>query len=214
MTVLSLAGQPNVGKSSIFNTLTGMRQHVGNWPGKTVEKKEGFFNLPSGSQARLIDLPGIYSLTSNTIEEVITRDFILKNKPDAIINVVDASNLERNLYLTTEIMDLGQPVIIALNMTDLAGQKGYHIDLLALAGALGLPVAPVVATRKNGLDELYHSLDTLIVQAKESRGHFRFSPPVEGIIENITGRLQKYGFGDYPQRWLAIKLLEDDPQAR
>lgn len=213
--VLSLAGQPNVGKSSIFNAFTGMRQHVGNWPGKTIEKKEGFFSLPDKSQARLIDLPGIYSLTSNTIEEVIARDFILQNKPDAIINVVDASNLERNLYLTTEIMDLGRPVIIALNMTDLAEQKEYRIDLPALSGALGLPVAPAVASRKDGLRELYHSLDGLIAQAKQSSpGRFRFSPATEEIIEDLAGRLKTHNFGDYPLRWLAIKLLERDNQAR
>ncbi len=214
MAVLSLAGQPNVGKSSIFNAFTRLRQHVGNWPGKTVEKKEGFFNLPGGQTACLIDLPGIYSLTSNTIEEIVARDFILQNKPDAIINVVDASNLERNLYLTTEIMDLERPVIIALNMADLAEQKGYHIDLPALAGALGLPVAPVVATRKSGLDEFYQSLDQLIIEAKQGRGRFHFSPLVEEIIENITGRLKAHDFGVYPLRWLVIKLLEGDQKAR
>jgi len=214
MTVLSLAGQPNVGKSSIFNALTKMRQHVGNWPGKTVEKKEGFFSLPDGQRVSLIDLPGIYSLTSNTIEEIITRDFILKEKPDAIINVVDASNLERNLYLTTEIMDLERPLIIALNMTDLAGQKGYHIDLPALALALGVPVMPVVATHKNGTDEFYHSLASLVAQAQENRGRFHFSPPVEGIIADITDRLKTHDFGDYPVRWLSIKLLEGDQKAR
>ena len=203
-----------MGKSSIFNAFTGLRQHVGNWPGKTVEKKEGFFNLPSGQTASLIDLPGIYSLTSNTIEEIIARDFILQNKPDAIINVVDASNLERNLYLTTEIMDLDSPVIIALNMTDLAGQKGYHIDLPALAEALGLLVAPVIATRKSGLDEFYQSLDQLIIRAKQERGRFRFSPSLEEMIENIAGRLRVYDFGVYPLRWLVIKLLEGDQKAR
>jgi ferrous iron transport protein B len=191
-----------------------MRQHVGNWPGKTVEKKEGIFNLSDGSQARLIDLPGIYSLTSNTIEEVIARDFILQEKPDAIINVVDASNLERNLYLTTEILDLGRPVIIALNMTDLSEKKGYHIDLPALAEELGLPVVPVVATKKRGLDGLSDSLDKLIMQANQILGRFHFSPPVEVIIENFTERLMKYDFGNYPLRWLIIKLLEGDLQAR
>lgn len=214
MTVLSLAGQPNVGKSSIFNALTRMRQHVGNWPGKTVEKKEGFFIFPDGGQARLIDLPGIYSLTSNTIEEIVARDFIVEEQPDAIINVVDASNLERNLYLTTEILDLGRPVIIALNMTDLARRKGYRIDLDALSRELGLPVVPVVATSKNGLDELYHPLDKWIAQADKNRGHFHFSQLVEGTIDNIAERLKKHSFGNYPLRWLVIKLLEGDPQAR
>jgi ferrous iron transport protein B len=205
-----------------------MRQHVGNWPGKTVEKKEGIFNLSGGRQATLIDLPGIYSLTSNTIEEVIARDFILQEKPDAIINVVDASNLERNLYLTTEILDLGRPVIIALNMTDLSEQKGYHFDLPALAEELGLPVVPVIATRKRGLDELKNSLDKLILKASQpgthpvdgqrrgavGRGRFHFSLLVEEIIEKFTERLKIYDFGNYPLRWLIIKLLEGDLQAR
>lgn len=214
MTVFALAGQPNVGKSSVFNALTKLRQHVGNWPGKTVEKKEGIFNLPDGRKASLIDLPGIYSLTSHTIEEIVTRDFILQNEPDAIINVVDASNLERNLYLTTEILELGRPVIIVLNMMDLAEQKGYHIDLPALARALGLPVVPVVATRKNGLGELYQSIDQHINQEKKHKGDFHFSPEVEGVISNISGCLKKYKFEYYQLRWLVIKLLEDDPQAR
>ena len=212
--VLALAGQPNVGKSSVFNTLTGLRQHVGNWPGKTVEKKEGFFKLSDGRQVSLIDLPGTYSLTSSTIEEIITRDYILQDKPDAIINVADTSNLERNLYLTTELLDLGRPVILILNMMDLAGQKGYRIDVPALAEALGLPIVTTVAARKSGLDELYRSLDKLIARADKQRGNFHFSPLVERIIENVGVRLKKYTFEGYPLRWLSIKLLEDDLQIR
>ncbi|OAT85499.1 ferrous iron transport protein B [Desulfotomaculum copahuensis] len=214
MAVIALTGQPNVGKSSVFNALTKLRQHVGNWPGKTVEKKEGVFTLPDGRQVSLIDLPGTYSLTSHTIEEIVTRDFVLENKPDAIINVVDASNLERNLYLTTEILELGRPVVVVLNMMDLAGQKGYRIDLQALAGALGLPVVPVVATRKTGLEELYKLIEQSIDGKNQNRGNFHFSPPVEELIRKITARLQGYYFHNYPYRWLAIKLLEDDPQAR
>ena len=128
--------------------------------------------------------------------------------------MVDASNLERNLYLTTEIMDMERPVIIALNMTDLSRQKGYQIDLPALAGALGLPLVPVIATDKRGLDELAHSLDRLIIQADRNLGRFHFSPLVEGIVEKFTERLEKHDFGQYPLRWLIIKLLEGDPQVR
>ncbi len=212
--ILALAGQPNVGKSSVFNTLTGMQQHVGNWPGKTVEKKEGLFTLSDGRRISLIDLPGTYSLTSNTIEEIITRDFILQTRPDAIINVVDTSNLERNLYLTTELLDLGRPVVMILNMMDLADQKGYSIDAPALSEALGLPVITAVASRKNGLNELYSSLDNLIAASDKHRGNFCFSPPVEQVIANIGERLQHYSFEGHPVRWLAIKLLEDDAQIK
>ncbi len=203
----------------MFNVLTKLRQHVGNWPGKTVEKKEGTFALPDGQQVSVIDLPGTYSLTSHTIEEIIARDFVVQSRPDAIINMVDASNLERNLYLTTELMELGRPVVVVLNMMDMAKQKGYHIDLNALAGALGVMVVPMVATRKTGLEELYRSIEQLINQKVEDSRYtqgkkFHFSSSVEEIIQKLTNGLERYSFENYPVRWLAIKLLEDDPQAR
>jgi ferrous iron transport protein B len=219
MTEVALAGQPNVGKSSVFNSLTKLRQHVGNWPGKTVEKKEGDFELPSGRKVRIIDLPGIYSLTSHTLEEIVTRDFILQNKPDAIINVVDASNLERNLYLTTELLELGRPIIIVLNMMDLAKKKGYRIDLETLSGALGVPVVSMAITQKTDLAEFHNSIDHLIDKKKAANksgraSAFRFSEPVEKTIRQLTEILTRYKFDGYPIRWLAIKLLEDDEQAR
>ncbi|HUW63570.1 MAG TPA: ferrous iron transport protein B [Spirochaetia bacterium] len=211
MTVIALTGQPNVGKSSVFNALTGLRQHVGNWPGKTVEKKEGTMTWPDGREARLIDLPGTYSLTSHTLEELVTRDFILQDNPELIINVVDAANLERNLYLTTEVMDLERPVVVLLNMMDLAGQKGYHIDVAALSAALGLPVLPLVTNRRADLTGLYELVGRSINQPA-ARGNFRFSVAVEDVLGKIAALLPKYDLAHYPPRWLAIKLLEDDTQ--
>ena len=129
---VALAGNPNAGKSSLFNELTGSRQHVGNWPGKTVERKQGSF-IQDGVEVELVDLPGIYSLSAFSIEEIVARDYILDEKPDAIVSVVDASNLERNLYLTIQLLELGLPVIVALNMSDLATSRGLRIDQQALS---------------------------------------------------------------------------------
>ena len=133
---IALAGNPNVGKSTLFNALTGSRQHVGNWPGKTVEKKDGRLRLGE-EEVVVVDLPGTYSLTAYSIEEIITRDFIVNEKPTAVIAVVNAANLDRNLYLVTQLIELGMPVIVALNMTDVAKRRGLHISLLGLSERLG-----------------------------------------------------------------------------
>jgi len=150
---VALAGNPNAGKSSLFNELTGSRQHVGNWPGKTVERKQGSF-IQDGVEVELVDLPGIYSLSAFSIEEIVARDYILDEKPDAIVSVVDASNLERNLYLTIQLLELGLPVIVALNMSDLATSRGLRIDQQALSRSLGAPILPTVANRGQGIAEL------------------------------------------------------------
>ncbi|TFG49629.1 MAG: ferrous iron transporter B, partial [Anaerolineales bacterium] len=144
---IALAGNPNVGKSTLFNALTGSHQHVGNWPGKTVEKKEG--RLQIGDQEILVvDLPGTYSLTAYSIEEIIARDYIVNNKPDAVVAVVNASNLDRNLYLVTQLIELGIPVIVALNMTDVARRRGIAISLKGLSERLGgIPVVETVGNR-------------------------------------------------------------------
>ncbi|MEX1248101.1 MAG: FeoB small GTPase domain-containing protein [Anaerolineales bacterium] len=150
---VALAGNPNAGKSSLFNQLTGSRQHVGNWPGKTVEKKQGSF-FQDGVEIELVDLPGIYSLSAFSIEEVIARDYILNEKPDAVVAVVDASNLERNLYLTVQLLELGSPLIVALNMSDLAAARGLRIDLELLHKSLGAPTLATVASRGGGVEAL------------------------------------------------------------
>lgn len=154
MLTIALAGNPNAGKSTIFNALTGSRQHVGNWPGKTVEKKEGFCKH-DGREIRVVDLPGTYSLNAFSLEEVIARDYILKEKPDVVIDVLDATNIERNLYLAVQLLELGARVVIALNMSDVAEAGGLRIDTTKLsAGLHGIPIVRTVASKGEGIKDL------------------------------------------------------------
>jgi ferrous iron transport protein B len=151
---IALAGNPNAGKSTIFNALTGLHQHTGNWPGKTVEKKEGLIQHDR-LKINIVDLPGTYSLTAYSPEEIIARDFIIEQRPDLVINVIDATNLERNLYLTVQILELDVPVVIALNMTDDLQREGAKIDLDQLSQLLGnIPVVPTTANQGKGIPEL------------------------------------------------------------
>lgn len=154
---VALAGNPNVGKSTVFNALTGLRQHTGNWPGKTVERKEGTVRYSSG-EMRIIDLPGTYSLTAVSVEEVVARDFIVLDKPDVTVVVVDATNLERNLYLVTQVLELTDNVVVALNMMDQAETEGIKIDVRNLSNLLGVLVIPIVARRKKGIDDLLEAI--------------------------------------------------------
>ena len=157
---VALAGNPNVGKSTVFNALTGARQHVGNWPGKTVEKKEGVLKY-DGLSFSVIDLPGTYSLSAYSPEEQIARDYIVKEKPGVVVNVVDAASMERNLYLTAQILETGIPLIIALNMEDVADSRGLEIDAQKLSELLGgVPVIPMVASRDRGIRELKATIAT------------------------------------------------------
>jgi len=159
---LALAGNPNAGKTSIFNALTGSRQHVGNWPGKTVAKSEGTFRH-GDIVGRLVDLPGTYSLSALSPEEIIARDYLLTGEADAVINVVDATNLERNLYLTTQLLELGIPLIVALNVSDSARAQGIRIDLERLSLLLGrAPIIETVGHRARGLEELLDAAVTLV----------------------------------------------------
>jgi ferrous iron transport protein B len=155
---IALAGNPNVGKSTVFNALTGSRQHVGNWPGKTVEKKEGVLKH-NNRELTVVDLPGTYSLSAFSLEEQIARDYIVEEQPKVVVDVVDAANIERNLYLTAQILETGIPVIIALNMKDLADSRGLKINATQLSEMLGgTPVIPMVASRGQGLDELKQAI--------------------------------------------------------
>ena len=160
---IALAGNPNSGKSTVFNALTGARQHVGNWPGKTVEKKEGICTFDD-YEIHVVDLPGTYSLTAYSMEEIIARDFIVEGKPDVVVDIVDASNLERNLYLAVQILELGANLVLDLNMMDMAEARDHRIDVKALSELLGVPVVPTVANKGEGIKELL----TTIVKAAEA----------------------------------------------
>lgn len=210
--LVALAGQPNVGKSTLFNLLTGLHQHVGNWPGKTVERKEGRFTY-GGVSYRLVDLPGTYSLTANSPEEVIAREFILQERPDVVIAVVDAATLERSLYLVAELLALPAPVVVALNMMDVARQEGMEIEPEVLQAALGVPVVPMTATRGEGVEAL---LETV---ARVARGEVPYSPRLPQIredhrpvLEELEGLILGYVPAPYPREWVALKLLEGDPE--
>ncbi len=213
---LCIAGNPNSGKTTLFNALTGAKQHVGNWPGVTVEKKEGKLEY-EGREFTLIDLPGIYSLTAYSLEEVVSRDFILKERPDVVINIVDATNLERNLYLTTQLLELGVPVILALNMMDEAEKKGYKIKIPHLEKLLGVPIIPMVAARGIGKDELLKKVMEILsgkirVIPRTPSYRKEIETAITSIAEVLATQLPKDFTKKYPPRWLALKLLEQDEE--
>jgi len=211
---VALVGNPNSGKTTLFNNLTGAKQHVGNWPGVTVEKKDGSCSI-RGCKIKVIDLPGVYSLTAYSIDEVIARDYIVEEHPDVVVDIVDASNLERNLYLTVQLLEMGANVIVALNMMDSAGSKGHQIDADALSGLLGVPVVPMVASRDRGTEEL----QDVIVQAADGGierepFHISYGREVDEEIAALEELISSSGTvaDRYPTRWLAIKLLEEDEE--
>jgi ferrous iron transport protein B len=194
--VFALVGNPNSGKTTLFNALTGLRQKVGNYPGVTVERKEGSLSLPDGSNARLIDLPGLYSLTPHSPDERIARDVLLgyrvdDPRPDALINVVDASNLERNLYLTSQLLDLGLPVLVALTMTDTAKHEGVFVEAETLQKELGVPVAVVIASKRSGLEALTVAMQTLAAQTPPPPRRWKLPPVAEAEAEELADLLRE-----------------------
>ncbi len=209
---IALAGNPNVGKSTLFNALTGSHQHVGNWPGKTVEKKAGRLRL-GDEEVLVVDLPGTYSLTAYSIEEIIARDFIVNDKPTAVIAVVNAANLDRNLYLVTQLIELGMPVIVALNMTDVAKRRGLQISLTGLSERLGgIPVVETVGNRSEGLEDLIQAIQLVIEYPHTGNIKTSFSgilgtefQILRSEVENQTDLVEIYR-----PDWLATKLLEGD----
>jgi len=204
---IALAGNPNCGKSALFNTLTGIRQKTGNWPGVTVDRKIGQFRLDN-NEVDLIDLPGIYSLDANSLDEKVTRDYLLSRQANLIINVVDASNLERNLYLTVQLLEMGIPLLLCLNMMDVARKRGISIDVEQLSNKLGCPVIPIVATTAEGISELQARMLDVISGRADSGYSLAFDEHIEISISKLAELMDDQN--DSNKRWLAIKLLEGD----
>ena len=208
--IVGLAGNPNVGKTSVFNQLTGMHQHVGNWPGKTVEKAEGHFTHGE-YEYDLVDLPGNYALSAHTMEEIVSRDFIVDDDSDVIINVVDAANLERNLYLTVQMMELGANLILAVNMNDFALKKGHVINMDLMSELLGFPVIEINAKTKEGFEELLCTVEKVAANPKDSSEKLSYSNDIKGHLFEIQDFIeQDEGLLNVPSIWTAIKLLEKD----
>ena len=216
---IALAGNPNTGKTTIFNYLTGSSQHTGNWPGKTVERKEGVWRH-GHDIFHIVDLPGTYSLSAFSAEEIIARDFIVEGHPDAVIVVVDATNLERNLYLALQILEMTPHVVLALNMMDAARAQGLTIDVKTLSQQLGIPVVPMTARTGEGLRDLEDALVEIARQGRVARdaqartGYvpLRYSPPLEEALQRLVQAILQHPDlrQQYPVRWLALKLLQED----
>lgn len=212
MTSIALIGNPNVGKSVIFNALTGLRQKVANFPGCTVEKKEGTMIGKEQEEILVIDLPGVYSLTPHSIDERIARDYIIKEKPDLVIDILDGSNLERNLYLTTQLLELGQNVLVVVNMIDLAESKGITIDTDQLSEFLGVPVIATIATKDNGIETLKDTICATL-STRLAVSPLTYGGKVGDAVSKVRDELESYTGTKYPASWLAISLLEDDESA-
>ena len=207
---VALAGQPNVGKSTVFNLLTGLSQHVGNWPGKTVKQKTGTYRH-NGTTIHLVDLPGTYSLTANSLEEVVARDYIIKERPDVVVALVNAASLERNLYLVAELLPLPTRVVVGLNMVDVAADEGVAVEPQVLEAALGGPVVPMVAAKSQGVRGLMEAVDRLV------RGEISYQPHIPEIradhrqvLDDIHTLVADWVPQPYPSDWVALKLLEGD----
>jgi ferrous iron transport protein B len=207
---IAVVGNPNCGKTTLFNGLTGSTQRVGNWPGVTVEKKEGVIEV-EGQKVTLVDLPGIYSLTVQSEDERVARDYILSGEPSLVINILDATNLERNLYLTTQLMEMGVPVLAVVNMMDLAAEKGITIDLPQLALHLGCPVVGISATRKKELHRVNEAIEKAWTRRAISDKLVEYPAAVEAVIAVWSRKLQEAkGLLSVTPRWAALKLLEQD----
>ena len=208
---IALAGNPNCGKTTMFNALTGANQYVGNWPGVTVEKKEG--KLKNQKDVTVTDLPGIYSLSPYTLEEVVSRDYLLKEKPDVIIDLVDATNIERNLYLATQLLEIGIPVVIALNMVDLLKKNNIHINVKGLSSALGCPIVETSALKGTGLKEVVDEAIKCANQHRVPSKQMEFLKAVEKAVNEIES-LVPANISEENKRWYAVKLLERDSKVK
>ena len=208
--IVGLAGNPNVGKTTVFNKLTGMRQHVGNWPGKTVEKAEGHFKH-GNYEYNVIDLPGNYALSAHSMEEIVSRDFIVDDDSDVIINVVDAANLERNLYLTVQMMELGANLVIALNMNDFAKKKEHIIDIKLMSKLLGIPIVEISAKTGDGFEKLLNTVEKQAKKPIDSSEKISYSNDIKGHLAELQEIIKKdETLMNVPSIWTAVKLLERD----
>ena len=207
---IGLAGNPNCGKTTMFNNLTGAKQYVGNWPGVTVEKKSG--KIKGYKDVELVDLPGVYSLSPYTLEEVVTRNFMLDERPDVVINIIDASNIERNLYLTTQILELGIPTVIALNMMDIIEKRGDIIDIEKLSKILGCPVVKTSALKGDGTKDVAAKAIEIAKNNKSNNFNMNFSKEVKDALEDIKGliRSNNINYSGSNEQWMAIKIFERD----
>ncbi len=209
---IAFAGQPNVGKSTLFNALTGVRQFVANYPGATVEKRSGIATV-SGFPLTIVDLPGTYSLTSYSLEEKVAVDFLLQQPIDLIVQVADASNLVRSLYLTFQLLELERPMLMALTMTDVARGRGMVVDIEALSKELGIGIIATVANRGKGLQELKRAMiDSCANHPKKPGFSLDYGPILEPVIQKTAEELASIDIpSSIPLRWMAIKIWEDDP---
>jgi len=215
---IGVVGNPNCGKTTLFNALTGAKQRVGNWPGVTVERKIGRYRLDD-AEFELVDLPGTYTLdvTSDdvSLDEKIARDYVHGGEADLILNIVDASNLERNLYLTAQLLEMRRPMVVALNMMDAAEAAGLRIDIERLAAQLGCPVVPVVAVKREGIKALKQALAKAVVEKPLSRAELRYNGALEQAITALRPKLERaVQAAGADSRWLASRLLEGDDLSR
>jgi GTP-binding protein len=210
--IVALAGNPNTGKSTVFNALTGLRQHVGNWPGKTVARAEGGFRYGEKNY-KLVDLPGTYSLLSTSADEQVARDFILFGQPDVTVVVIDATRLERNLNLALQILEITDRAVMALNLMDEAQRHGLQIDTRTLSKKLGVPVAPMVARRSEGINQLLQAIADVATGSYPTRPHriHQYNPKLEQAISGLAGQIDALFPGLPNTRWVALRLLDGDP---
>ncbi len=208
--IVGLAGNPNVGKTTVFNQLTGMHQHVGNWPGKTVERAEGYFNH-GDYEYQIVDLPGNYALSAHSIEEIVSRDFIVDDDSDVIVNVVDAANIERNLYLTVQMMELGANMILALNMNDFAKRREHFINIDLMSELLGFPIIEINAKKKEGIEELLNTVEKQAANPINTSEKLAYGAELKEHLEDLQELIEKDDeLLDVPSIWTAVKLLEKD----
>jgi ferrous iron transport protein B len=212
--IIALAGNPNTGKSTIFNALTGLRQHTGNWPGKTVARAEGGFGYQD-RKYKIVDLPGTYSLLSASVDEEIARDFILFGKPDCTLVVVDSTCLERNLNLVLQVMEITDKVIVVANLMDEARRRGIEVNYRRLAENLGVPVIPAAAAKGEGISEILKTIHEMVTGAIKTTPHrTQNEGPLKEAIEELTSMIEKAYPGIPNARWIAMRLLDGDQKVR